>query len=143
LNDLLRGEANFGDVIQRMPGSDAHAIASGNPLDQPVEALDADQLNLVLDALDEAYDYIVVTGRHDSARQLFETIEGRFDTGIVVAEPRKLAQVIDDPADTFLGFEVADIDIVRLERRVPEAPPVQQRIARATGRRSVEVVRQA
>lgn len=143
LNDLMRGEANFGDIIQRMPGSDAHAIASGNSLDQPVEAVDADQLNLVLDALDEAYDYIVVTGRHDAARQLFETIEGRFDTGIVVAEPRKQAQVIDDPADTFLGFEVADIDIVRFERRVPEAPPVQQRIARATGRRSVEVVRQA
>lgn len=143
LNDLLRGDVNFGEIIQRMPGSDAHAIGSGNPLDYAVDSVDPDQLNLVLDALDEAYDYIVVTGRHDAARQLFETIEGRFDTGIVVAEPRKQTPVIEDPADTFLGFEVADIDIVRFERRVSEASPVQQRIARAMERRSVEVARQA
>ncbi|AGK58030.1 lipopolysaccharide biosynthesis protein [Hyphomicrobium denitrificans 1NES1] len=139
LNDLLRGNVNFGEIIQRIPGSDAHAIASGNPLEHVPECIDPDQLNLVLDALDEAYEYIVVTGRHDAARQLFETIEGRFDTGIVVTEPRKQAPVIEDPVDTFLGFEVADIDIVRFERRVSEASPVQQRIARATERRSVEV----
>jgi uncharacterized protein involved in exopolysaccharide biosynthesis/Mrp family chromosome partitioning ATPase len=141
LNDLLRGNVNFGEIIQRIPGSDAHAIASGNPLEHVPECIDPDQLNLVLDALDEAYDYIVVTGRHDAARQLFETIEGRFDTGIVVTEPRKQAPVIEDPSNTFLGFEVADIDIVRFERRVSEASPVQQRIARATERRSVEVAR--
>jgi uncharacterized protein involved in exopolysaccharide biosynthesis/Mrp family chromosome partitioning ATPase len=142
LNDLLRGEASFGEIIQRLPGSDAHAIASGNALGPAVGSVDPDHLNLILDALDEAYDYIVVTGRHDAARQLFETIEGRFDTGIVVAETRKQAAIIDDPGGTFLGFEVADIDIVRFERRAAETSPVQQRIARATERRSVEAARQ-
>ena len=68
---------------------------------------------------------------------------GERGTVLVIATDRKQARVIDDPADTFLGFEVADIDIVRFERRVSEAPPVQQRIARATGRRPTEVARQA
>jgi len=141
INDLLRGEANFGEIIQRLPGSDAHAIASGNALDHPSAPIDPDHLNLVLDALDEAYDFIVVTGRHAAARELFEIIEGRFDTGIVVAEPRKQTPAIADPADTFLGFEVADIDIVRFERRILAASPVQQRIARATASRSAEAAR--
>ncbi len=39
--------------------------------------IDPDQMNLILDALDEAYDHIVVVGRHDEARKLFEAIEGR------------------------------------------------------------------
>jgi uncharacterized protein involved in exopolysaccharide biosynthesis/Mrp family chromosome partitioning ATPase len=141
LNDLLRGAASFGEIIQRLPGSDAHAIASGNALDNPSVPVDPDHLNLVLDALDEAYDYIVVTGRHDAARQLFETIEGRFDTGIVVVEPVKQAPAVADPADTFLGFEVADIDVIRFERRILAVSPVQQRIARATLVRSAEAAR--
>jgi Mrp family chromosome partitioning ATPase len=138
INDLLRGETNFGEIIQRLPGSDAHAIASGTALEHPAAPVDPDHLNLVLDALDEAYDFIVVTGRHDAARELFETIEGRFDTGIVVSEPRAQASAVQDPADTFLGFEVADIDIVRFERRVAASSPVQQRIARATAGRTAE-----
>jgi len=141
INDLLRGEANFGEIIQRLPGSDAHAIASGNALEHPEAPVDSDHLNLVLDALDEAYDFIVVTGPHDAARELFETIEGRFDTGIVVTEPHAQTPAVQDPIDTFLGFEVADIDIVRFERRVSEISTVQQRIARATASRSAEAPR--
>ncbi|WP_245256785.1 GumC family protein [Hyphomicrobium denitrificans] len=141
INDLLRGETNFGEIIQRLPGSDAHAIASGNALEHPAAPVDSDHLNLVLDALDEAYDFIVVAGRHDAARELFETIEGRFDTGIVVSEPRAQVSAVQDPANTFLGFEVADIDIVRFERRAAVSSPVQQRIARATAGRTAEAPR--
>jgi len=143
LNDLLRGEANFGDIIQRVPGSAVHAIASGKPFDDMDDAVDSDQLNLVLDALDEAYDHIIVVGGHDEARKLFELIEGRFDAGIAVAEPRKLVAAPEDPAGTFLGFEVADIDIVRFERQAAEPAPVHQRIARVSQRPSMQLARQA
>jgi uncharacterized protein involved in exopolysaccharide biosynthesis/Mrp family chromosome partitioning ATPase len=143
LNDLLCGDVTFGDVIQRMPGTSAHAIVSGKPLDLMLETIDPDQLNLILDALDEAYDHIVVTGRHEEARRLFETIEGRFDTGIAVVEPRTSAPVLADPDGTYLGFEVADIDIVRFERSALERTPVHQRIARAVQRRPVELARRA
>jgi uncharacterized protein involved in exopolysaccharide biosynthesis/Mrp family chromosome partitioning ATPase len=143
LNDLLRGDVNFGEVIQRLPGSSVHAIAAGKALNLSPETINPDQLNLVLDALDEAYDHIIVTGRHDEARWLFEMIEGRFDTGIVVVETRKGAPVLADPDGTFLGFEVADIDIIRFERRASERAPVHQRIARVAQRRPLELARRA
>jgi hypothetical protein len=147
MNGLLRGEARFEDVIQRIPGSAAHTIASGIMLDVPPAGLDADQLNLILDALDEAYDHIVVAGRYDEARRLFETIEGRFDAGILVAAPGRHPPVLDELPGTFLGFEVADIDVIRYERRATEeakaAPPVAQRIARATQQRAAPMARPA
>jgi Mrp family chromosome partitioning ATPase len=143
LNDLLRGEVNFGEIIQRLPGTSVHAIAAGKALDLSPETINSDQLNLVLDALDEAYDHIIVSSRHDEARELFGMIEGRFDTGVIVVEPCKEAPIIADPEGTFLGFEVADIDIVRFERRAWGRAAVHQRIARVTQRRSPELARRA
>jgi Mrp family chromosome partitioning ATPase len=143
INDLLRGDAGFGEAIQRLSGTNVHAIASGKALESEAMAIDPDQINLVLDALDEAYDHIVVAGPHDEARKLFETIEGRFDAGVVVVEPRERAPVLDDPAGTFLGFEVADIDVIRFERKASDSVPIQQRIARATRRGPGDMARSA
>jgi Mrp family chromosome partitioning ATPase len=143
LNDLMRGDASFEEIIQRIEGSNAHAIASGKSLDAAGESVDGDQLNLVLDALDEAYDYIIVAGRHNEARKLFEKIEGRFDAGVTITEPHRQSRALEDPFGTFLGFEVADIDIIRFERRDGEAAPLNQRITRATQAKSVQIARQA
>jgi polysaccharide biosynthesis transport protein len=132
--ELLNGEATFEDVIAAIPGSEAHFIAAGNSLADAPAALDPDQVNLILDALDEAYAHIVVVGEHDGARHLFETIQGRFDAAVVVADPSAAAAVLRDPAGTFLGFEVADIDIIRFEpaeavRSVP-APAAKEPVTR-------------
>lgn len=143
LNDLLRGDVNFGEIIQRLPGTSVHAIAAGKALELSPETINSDQLNLVLDALDEAYDHIIVTGRHDEARELFGMIEGRFDNGVIVVEPRQDAPILADPDGTFLDFEVADIDIVRFERRASGRAAVHQRIARVTQRRPPELARRA
>ena len=51
--------------------------------------LDPDQLNLALDALDTAYDHIVVVGASHAARALFEAIQGRFDAGVIVSERKR------------------------------------------------------
>jgi uncharacterized protein involved in exopolysaccharide biosynthesis/Mrp family chromosome partitioning ATPase len=142
LNDLIRGDASFEEIIQRIAGSNAHAIAGGKSLNSE-GTIDADQLNLVLDALDEAYDYIVVAGRHDEARKLFEKIEGRFDAGIAVVESSRQSRVLEDPLGTFLGFEVADIDIIRFERRAEEAAAMNPRMARVTQAKSTQIARQA
>ena len=111
LNDLLLGRSTFEQVVGRIPGSDVHVIQPGAKPDDPHLVLDPDRLNLVLDALDEAYDQIVVAGGLADAAPLFEAIEGRFDAAIVV----RSADAADD-ADTsggrLLGFEVSDIDIV-------------------------------
>ena len=118
MRELLGGGARFEDVVAAVAGSAAHAIAPGEgPWDPAL--LDADRINLVLDALDEAYDFIVVAARHDAARVLFETIQGRFDAGVIVAEAKQRVAVIQNPPDTFLGYEVDGIELIRFER-----PPV-------------------
>ena len=113
--DLLDGRASFDDVIVRLPDSEAHVIAAGAPPTNPELPLDADWINLVLDALDEAYDHIVVVAQIDEARGLFETIEGRFDAGIVMSDRRAQGSTINAGPGVFLGFEVTEIYIVQMD----------------------------
>jgi tyrosine-protein kinase Etk/Wzc len=113
--ELLVGEAKFEDVVARVPASNAQLIACGGGVDAE-ELLDADQLNLALDALDTAYDHIIVTGKTSAARALFEAIQGRFDAGVIVADVKRRASKMPDVPGTFLGFEVTDIELFRLER---------------------------
>jgi hypothetical protein len=90
----------------------------------------------VLDALDEAYDQVIVAGRNESARNFFEAIEGRVDCGVLVADPGRVGSVLRDPPGSYLGFEVAEIDLVRYDRQVAAASG--RRIVR-TGRASPAV----
>ena len=127
--ELLQGKAKFEDVVTRVPGSGAHLIAAGNA-NIDAGALDPDQLNLTLDALDTAYDHIVVVGKNSAARALFEAIQGRFDAGVLVYEGKRRMARADQPG-TFLGFEVTDIELFRLERPL-SGQVVQERLARVT-----------
>jgi len=115
INDLLDGRASFDDVIVRLPDSDAHFIAAGAPPADASAPLDAGWVNLVLDALDEAYDQIVVVAQLEQARPLFEAIEGRFDAGIVMSDRRSQGSTINAGPGVFLGFEVTEIYIVQLD----------------------------
>lgn len=142
-NDLLTGHAGFEDIIQRLPATNAHAVASGQAVSDDESEIDIDRLHLVLDALDEAYDHIVVVGRHDEARRLFEGIEGRFDAGITVASSFRRTPEPDDRDGTFLGFEVVEIDVIRYERRDAVAPALMQRLARVTQPNHKPMARQA
>ncbi len=137
LTELLAGNVSFEEVVKKVPGSNVHLIGCGAALEDAGGDVEPDQLNLVLDALDEAYEHIVVTGAHDDARHLFEAIQGRFDAGVLVGDGKKRTSVLDDtalkdPPGTFLGFEVADIDVIRFERTAAPAPASNQRILRAT-----------
>lgn len=130
-NDLITGRAAFSDIIQRLPGTRAHVIPSGEAISGEGDRLDADLLNVTFDALDEAYDFIIVTGRHQEARILFECIEGRFDAGVLAAALRE-SDIPLDPAGRFLGFDVAEIDILRYKRPEPVSSQMSGRIALAT-----------
>jgi hypothetical protein len=66
---------------------------------------------MLLDALDEAYAHVVIAGTWDGLRDLFLTIEGRIDAGVVVGEG---AGEPSAPGD-FLGFTVANLHIIRYE----------------------------
>lgn len=116
INDLLEGRATFEEIIVRLPGSSAHAIAPGSPVENGDAACDPDLVSLVLDTLDEVYDYIVVVAEHEEAVALFAALEGRFDACVSVGEAGRPASRFSAGLDRFLGFEVMDIHIVRIER---------------------------
>jgi uncharacterized protein involved in exopolysaccharide biosynthesis len=108
--DVLSGRASFEDVIGRLAGSQAHVIAAGSSVAGTAAARDKDRVNMLLDALDDAYDHVVITGGRDAMRDLFTTIEGRVDAGVVVAA----GEGVSAPGH-FLGFNVADLEVIRFE----------------------------
>lgn len=116
LMDLIEGRASFEDVIRRLPDGDAHVVPCGTATAASPGPLDADRINLVLDALDEAYDHIVVTGAHSAIADLFLAIQGRFDAGVLICDSRSRKRGADAAPGTFLGYQVTDIDVVRLDR---------------------------
>lgn len=123
LNEMLIGRATFEDVVQcllEIDGHELHAIPAGEDVEGKTDALDPDVVNLVLDALDEVYDHIVVVGAHEEAKDLFEAILGRFDIGVVVHDAAHPAETEDD---TFLGFEVTDIETMTCVRPPLAEPP--------------------
>jgi len=137
LAELIAGDATFEDVITTIPGTQCHFLSAGDGLETVAAARDPDQVNLVLDALDEAYAHIIVTGEHDFVRTLFETIEGRFDAGIVVTDPDQPHATLRDPDGTFLGFEVADIHLLKIAQSSAAMAAAGLRIKeQAPGRRA-------
>ena len=114
INDLLVGRATFDDIIVRLPDSEAHVIACGAPISGGTP-LDPDWIGLVLDALDETYDHVIVVARLEQARALFGAVEGRFDAGIVMSERRVQRTSINAAPGVFLGFEVTEIYVVQMD----------------------------
>jgi polysaccharide biosynthesis transport protein len=125
INDLLAGRATFDDIIVRLPDSDAHVIACGAPIVGGTP-LDPDWIGLVLDALDETYDHVVVASRLEPARTLFEAVEGRFDAGIVMSERRAQRTSINAAPGVFLGFEVTEIYVVQMDLAQRSTMPVRK-----------------
>jgi len=110
ITDVLSGRASFEDVIERLSGSEAHVIPAGSSAAGTAAAKDKDRVNMLLDALDDAYDHVVIAGGREAVRDLFTTIEGRIDAGVVVADREGTTA-----PGNFLGFNVADLDVIRYE----------------------------
>ena len=120
LTELITGDVTFEDAVSRLPASTVHFMACGAPVQSLAGDVDPEQLNLILDALDESYDHIVVTGPYEDARFLFEAIQGRFDAGVIVADNASQSKSLEGTTNSFLGFEVADIDVIHFVRgKVP------------------------
>jgi hypothetical protein len=131
-SDLIQGKAKFEDVVCPLRDSDVHLIPLGLGLPAPDAALDGDSISFMLDALDDVYEHIVVVGRTEQARPLFESTQGRFDCGVTLVEPRTFGKALaDQQAGSFLGFEVEGIALFTLERTAGE-PSQNQRQSRNT-----------
>ena len=132
ISELMRGQATFEDAVTNIPNTRVHHMSAGLAMNLDLVGkggafgADSECLNMILDALDEVYDHIVVVARYNDAMKLFEAIEGRFDAGIIVCESQARRAAPQDDDNTFLGFEVADIDIVRFCRTIPNAVTEQR-----------------
>jgi succinoglycan biosynthesis transport protein ExoP len=129
ISDWLAGRASFEDVIARLPGSQAHTIAAGSNAAGTAAANDRDRVDMLLDALDDAYEHIVVTGARQAMRDLFTTIDGRIDAAVIVADNES-----PPGPDKFLGFDVADLEVIRYQpaaqdRDETSALPVQHALS--------------
>jgi len=125
-SDLLAGSASFEDVIRTLPASNVHLVPGGAADRSGAADLDADRLNLLLDALDEAYSDVVITGTCDAVRELFQAIEGRVDAGLAIETVGSGAPPSGEPSQhRFLGFEVTEIDVIHLALKpAPKVKPV-------------------
>ncbi len=141
LAQLVQGDVAFEDVIQKLADTEAHFVPAGDALADQSVIFDADRANLVLDAMDEAFEHIVVFADHASARDLFEATQGRFDTGVLVTN----TSVSPDDGNVFLGFDVADMAVHRLVPTpvVPAGSGLLRRGATRTTSRPSDVLARA
>ncbi|MGE0766131.1 MAG: GumC family protein [Hyphomicrobiaceae bacterium] len=133
--DVVTGSVAFEDAIRSLPGSDVHILPCGNAWTDGVEALGADRMNLVLDALDEIYSDVIITGGYDAARDFFRAIEGRVDAGVLVSigDAATRPSFGGSAGRRLLGFDVTEIDIIHWQdvSAEPAARPLGRRGSRA------------
>ncbi len=116
---LLAGLASLEDAIQTVDNSGLAIISAGAG---EAGSIDGDSANMLLDALDELYDFIVVCASNRIAADLFAAIQGRFDAGVVVLKSSD--QVARHEPTAFLGFDVPDFPILEMAPAdVPRSAP--------------------
>ena len=130
MSQLLQGAASFDDVIQTVPGTALNVIVAGDAL---ATAVDGDSAAMVLDALDDVYDFIVVTAAMPIATQLFTALQGRFDAGVLVSATLPVSSRTGTAA--FLGYNVPDFPILHVAASdaATATPKPQARAVRSAG----------
>ena len=68
---------------------------------------------MLLDTLDEMYDFIIVHAPAQIATNLFAALQGRFDAGVLVSETRG-GTYQNGTTVAFLGFDVADFPVLNV-----------------------------
>lgn len=124
LAQLLAGACGFNEAVQTLAGTEVQLVASGFENEASPDLFDPDRANLVLDALDEAFDHILVHGPYEAARNLLGAIQGRIDVGIEVGDRRGSRTTVAKEPE-YLGYSMADLEVIRVERAVtaPSTPP--------------------
>ena len=108
--DVLLGRAACAEVVRQLANSTAHVIVARSSAEGAAVITDKDRVNMLLDGLAEAYDHIVIAGAYDAVRDLFVTIEGSIDAGVVVAGSEG-----SERNGYFLGFDAADLKLIHYE----------------------------
>jgi polysaccharide biosynthesis transport protein len=120
--EVLAGAASLEEAIQHVPDRGFDLLPAG--LAAP-KAVDGNSAAMVLDALDEMYDMIIVSAPPDTARELFEALQGRFDAGALLVPGAATLQP-HNASSAFLGFNVPDLPVLTIAP-FAEAPAGKRR----------------
>ncbi len=82
-------------MITPLPGTSVHMIAAGGAMGEAAAAVDRDRINMLLDALDEVYDHIVI-----SAAGMTCAISSRPSRAASMPVSSSRAQAARPPAET-------------------------------------------
>ena len=126
VTQLLSGNASLEEATQTLAGTSVDVIVAG---EGSGELIDGDRAAMVLDALDENYDFVVVHGTTKVATELFAALQGRFDCGVLVSDVAPPAQ---DGSIPFLGFDVADFMVMPIAAETTAASGARRNLAMNT-----------
>jgi uncharacterized protein involved in exopolysaccharide biosynthesis/Mrp family chromosome partitioning ATPase len=86
LSELLLGNASFAEVAIRDPISSAEVVAAGSSGAAAVHLLDSDRMDVILNALDQAYDLVIVNGPPATGQDLGKTVARRMSLALLVTD---------------------------------------------------------
>jgi succinoglycan biosynthesis transport protein ExoP len=121
IGDLLLGKVSFSDAIEKDPASRAHVLGVGRLMPDIVAILSADRLSIVLGAIAQSYDHVIVATpsllRYSYAARLGRFVRG---TVVVTLEGNDAAGIA--AADALGGMGFANIAVVAVAPETEPAP---------------------
>ncbi len=120
LTDLLTGVAGFSDAIHRESASRCHVIPPGRGAREADGLVAADRLPLILTALKQTYDHVIVAAPPLGGMIGAERLAGLSPTTILVTQPGGMATDAVHAFDALAGLGFADIAMVTFTREGTE-----------------------
>lgn len=112
IRELIANEVPFENALHVIDEAGLHVIAAGKPRTESESPEEIEGIHLVLEALDESYDHVLVTAEQPVAKRLFGLVDGAFDAGLLMARPSALGEP-DRVEPGFLGFAAPEMDVIR------------------------------
>lgn len=108
ITEVLLGRVSFEEAVGRLPNSNAHRIGARASAEGAAVSKDKDRVNMLFDALAEAYDHIVIGGANEAVGELIATIEGNIDATVVAG-----GEEGSHHDGSLLGFDAAPLNLIR------------------------------
>jgi len=122
LTDLLFGVASFSDTIHREAASRCHVIPPGRGSRDAGGLIAAERLTLILRALEQTYDHVVVAAPPLGGAEGVERLAGLKPTLILVTQPGLPATDAVEAFDELAAAGFGDIAMVTLTAQQPALP---------------------
>ncbi|MEX0839261.1 MAG: polysaccharide biosynthesis tyrosine autokinase [Parvibaculum sp.] len=124
LSELLTGRAAFQHVIRQEPGSPAHLLQAGATLANPTAALASPQMQWVLAALQQTYDYVIVDSPAAMAAADVQVLTKLADVTVLVVRwsstsrhvVARVLKMLSAASNRRIGLLLTRVDLKRYRR---------------------------